>query len=83
MDLLLHTGRCYKAGICAILLPLRCSFLMVRQVVFKLFFPRKGPWFEFWGSKKSLEIRILSERASQEGQNGASVSFVAPSREDF
>ena len=38
-----------------------------------------SPWFEFSESEKSLEKKIPSERASQEEQNGAKFSFVAPS----
>ena len=30
-----------------------------------------SPWFDFWESEKSLEIRMPSERASQGEQNGA------------
>ena len=42
-----------------------------------------NPWFDFWESKKSVEIKIPSERASQGEQNGANVSFVAPSNEEL
>ena len=42
-----------------------------------------SPWFEFWESKKHSEKRIPSERASQEEQNGAYFSFVAPSIEEL
>ena len=38
-----------------------------------------NPWFDFSDSKKSSEIRIPSERASQGEQNDANFSFVAPS----
>ena len=41
-----------------------------------------SPWFNFWESKNSLEQRVPSERASQGGQNGANVSFTAPSSEE-
>ena len=40
-------------------------------------------WFDFWESKRSLEIRIPSERASQEEQNGTNFSFIAPSSEEL
>ena len=39
--------------------------------------------FDFLGSKKSFEKMIPSERASQEQQNGANFSFVAPSSEEL
>ena len=42
-----------------------------------------SPWFSFLGSKKSFAIMIPSQRESQEEQNGASFSFVAPSTEDL
>ena len=42
-----------------------------------------SPWFDFWESEKSLEIRIPSERASQEEQNGTNFSFIAPSSEEL
>ena len=40
-----------------------------------------SPWFDFWESKKSVEISIPSERANQEEQNSANFSVVAPSSE--
>ena len=40
-------------------------------------------WFDFWESKKSLEIWMPLERASQEKQNGANFSSVAPSAEEL
>ena len=42
-----------------------------------------SPWFDFLESKKRFEIRIPSERASQEELNGANFSFVAPSSEEI
>ena len=42
-----------------------------------------SPWFDFWESEKSLEVRIPSERASQEEQNGTNFSSVAPSCEEL
>ena len=42
-----------------------------------------SPWFDFCESKKSLEERIPSARASQKEQNGANFSFVAPSSEEL
>ena len=41
-----------------------------------------SPWF-VWESKKSLEKRIASEQASQEEQNGANFSSVAPFSEEL
>ena len=38
-----------------------------------------SPWFYFLESKKSSEKRIPPETASQGEQNGANLSFVAPS----
>ena len=40
-----------------------------------------SPLFHFSESEKSLEKRIPSERASQEEQNSANFSFIAPSTE--
>ena len=70
-------GRCYEAEICSILLLLMCSFRL-NHFPLKSFFGRKpwtirSPWFDFWRSKKSLEIRIPSERASQ-GEHNATIS---------
>ena len=42
-----------------------------------------SPWFDFWKSEKLLEKRIPLERASQEEQNGASFSSIAPSSEEL
>ena len=42
-----------------------------------------SPWFDFWESEKSFEKRTPPERASQEEQNGANFSFIAPSSEEF
>ena len=42
-----------------------------------------SPWFDFWESKKGLEKRIPSERASQGEQNGTIFSFIAPSSEEL
>ena len=42
-----------------------------------------SPWFRFLGSKKSFEIMVPLERESQEEQNGASFSFVAPSTDEL
>ena len=41
-----------------------------------------SPWFDFWESEKHLEIRIPSERASQEEQNDANFRSIAPSNEE-
>ena len=40
-----------------------------------------NPWFGLLESKKSFEIIIPSERASQGKQNGTNFSFAAPSSE--
>ena len=40
-----------------------------------------SPWFS--DSKKVLEIRSPSERASQEEQNSTNFSFIAPSSEEL
>ena len=42
-----------------------------------------SPWFDFWESKKSLEKRIPPEQVSQEQQNGANFSSVAPSSQEL
>ena len=42
-----------------------------------------NPWFDFWESIKSLEIRIPSESASEGEQNDANFSSVAPSSEEL
>ena len=42
-----------------------------------------SPWFHLSESEKSIEKRIPSERASQEEQNGANFSFIAPSSEEL
>ena len=42
-----------------------------------------SPWFDFCESKKSFEIMIPSERASQGEQNGANFSFLALSSEEL
>ena len=47
----------------------------------KIFVFSYSPWFDFWDSKKGSEIRIPSETASQEEQNGTNFSFIAPSSE--
>ena len=56
-------------------------FAEVKIFVFRPKTMDYSPWFDFWESQKSLEKRIPSERASQEEQNGANFSFVAPSSE--
>ena len=42
-----------------------------------------SPWFHLSESEKDFEKRIPSERASQEEQNGANFSFIAPSSEEL
>ena len=42
-----------------------------------------SPWFHLSESRKSFEKKIPPERASQEEQNGANFSFVAPSSEEL
>ena len=60
------------------------SFLAeVKILIFRPKTMDYSPWFDFWESEKSLEIRIPSERASQEEQNGTNFSFVAPSSEEL
>ena len=83
--LLLHAGRCYEGEICDILLPLRCGFVWYHFLP-KLKFSDFGqkPWtivhgLTFGSPKKRFEVRMPSERASQEEQNGANFSFIAPS----
>ena len=41
-----------------------------------------SPWFYFFGVQKSSEKRIPLKRASQEEQNDANFSFIAPSTEE-
>ena len=56
------------------------------KVKFFIFRPKTmdyNPWFDFWESIKSFEIRIPSERASQGEQNDANSNFVAPSSEEL
>ena len=58
----------------------------IAKVKFFIFRPKTmdySPWFDFWKSKKSLDIRIPSERAYQEEQNGTNFSFVPPSSEEL
>ena len=58
------------------------SFLAeVKIFIFRLKTMDYSPWFHFWESKKSFEIRIPSERASKGEQNDANFSFVASSCE--
>ena len=81
----LLTGRCYEAEICAILLPLRCP--LGWYPFFKTFFglQKTKPWTIVHGFRPENENfefgkkMISSERASQEEQNGANFSFLAPS----
>ena len=42
-----------------------------------------SPWFHLSESEKSFKERTPSERASQEEQNGANFSFIAPSSEEL
>ena len=85
--LLLHSGRCYEAEISAILILLRCPFIWYHffaEVKICRFWPKTmdyNPWFDIWESKKGF--KIPSERPSQGEQNGANVSFVAPSNEEL
>ena len=56
------------------------------KVIIFIFRPKTmdySPWFDFWESKKSLEKNIPSEKASQEEQNDANFSFMAPSSEEL
>ena len=58
-------------------------FAEVKIFIFKPKTMDYSPWFGFRESKKSLEKRIPSERASQGEQNGTKFSFVVPSSEEF
>ena len=65
MVLLLHSGRCYEAEICAILLPLRCSFRwhqFLTEVKIFIFWPKTmdySPWFDCWSPKNVLRKMYL------------------------
>ena len=58
---------------------MKSFFAKVKIFIFRPKTMDYSPWFEFSESEKRLEKRIPSERASQEEQNGANFSFVAPS----
>ena len=60
---------------------MKSFFAKVKIFIFRPKTMDYSPWFDFWESKKSLEISIPSERASHEEQNGANLSFIAPSSE--
>ena len=58
--------------------------LLFTEVKIFIFRPKTmdySPWFDFRESEKSLEKRILSERASQGKHNDANFNFIAPSSE--
>ena len=58
-------------------------FAKVKIFIFRPKTMDYSPWFDFWKSEKSLEIRIPLERASQKEQNGANFRSIAPSSEEF
>ena len=58
---------------------MKSFFAKVKIFIFRPKTMDYSPWFDFLESKKSLEKRVPSERASQGEQNGANFSFVAPS----
>ena len=64
------------------LFPLVLPLAKVKIFIFRPKTMDYNPWFDFRNPKKVL-IRIPLERASQEEQNGANFSFVAPSSEEF
>ena len=61
--LLLHSGRCYEAEICAILFLLRCPFRwypFFAKLKFFIFRPKtmdSSPWFDF-GSPKKVRRKV-------------------------
>ena len=63
------------------LVPLKSFFAEVNIFIFRPKTMDYSPWFDLQESEKSLEKRVPSKRASQEEQNGANFSFVAPSSE--
>ena len=62
---------------------MKSFFAKVKIFIFRPKTMDYSPWFDFWESKKSSEKRIPSERASQEEQNDANFSFIAPSSEEL
>ena len=62
---------------------MKSFFAKVKIFIFRPKTMDYSPWFHFWESKKSSGKMIPSKRASQEEQNGANVSFVAPSSEEL
>ena len=64
------------------LFPMQSLFAKVKIFIFRPKTMDYSPWF-VWESKKSLEKRIASEQASQEEQNGANFSSVAPFSEEL
>ena len=58
---------------------MKSFFSEVKFFIFRLKTMDYSPWFHFWEFKKRFEIRIPLGRASQEEQNGANFSFIAPS----
>ena len=62
---------------------MKSFFAKVKISIFRPKTMDYSPWFDFWESKKSFDKRIPSERASQEEQNGANFSFLAPSSEEL
>ena len=62
---------------------LKSFFAEVKIFIFRPKTMDYRPWFDLRESEKSLAKRVPSERASQEEQNGAISSFVAPSSEEL
>ena len=60
---------------------MKSLFAKVKIFIFRPKTMDYSPWFDFWKSKNLSEKRIPLERASQEEQNGAIFSSVAPSSE--
>ena len=61
---------------------MKSFFAEVKFFVFRSKTMDYSPWFDFGGSK-SFEKRMPSERSSQEEQNNANFSSVAPSSEEI
>ena len=62
---------------------MKMFFAKIKIFIFRPKTMDYSPWFYFWESKKSFEIRLPSERASQGEQNSANFSVVAPSSEEL
>ena len=60
---------------------MKSFFAEVKIFIFRPKTMDYSPWFDFLESKKSFEIRIPLERASQVEQNDTNLSSAAPSSE--